>query len=208
MTRRKYKRLTFLLSLLVSGCIVIFFSADVFAHGHESGNSGGTSTDKPVFNVEETIMEQLDFGTIDTESQDKTEITISMDGPVEKNEITEQDIAEIVDYTTTFVEYLPFAGGIAIAYVTAGWSIPLSAFAGGAYAYGTSRLSGKNRDDSTQSGLNSFAGGFAPGGPPGQTIAGEILNQMQQHGHSDSAPVNSPHAGAELNSTTGQVTQR
>jgi hypothetical protein len=139
-----------------------------------------------------------------TQSVDPTSITISIDeeGP------NENDRAATIRNITAMVEALPYLGGIAVAYATAGSSVYLSALAGGVYAYTTSRLSGANEDDSRRGGVNSTLAGGAPGGPIGQAIAGEVLTQMQENANSYTAPTNNPRSGAELNSTTGQVTQR
>ena len=105
---------------------------------------------------------------------------------------------------TGLVPIFIFAGGIGLAYATAGWSIPLSAAAGGAYAYGTSSNTGADRRGDAIKGTAS--GFFGP--PPTQALANEAMNQIEEHGskYAPNQNVRNPDfQGAQLNPSTGQA---
>jgi hypothetical protein len=212
------KQFNLFLFLVLISFMTLFATGTAFACNGGGGGGGGGGSDSggggsvgddviatdTKFNVEATAEEELVFENPYSESAEATPTTIEIDG----NAPTEQDRAATIRNITAVVESLPYAGGIAVSVATSGWSVPASALAGGLYAYGTSRLSGSNEDDSRRSGVNSTLAGFAPGGPAGQAVAGEVLSEMQDKTPNYSAPTAGPNRGAELNSNTGQVTQR
>jgi len=118
--------------------------------------------------------------------------------------MTDEQFEQLLDFGE-------FAGGIAVAYGTGGSSTTVSALAGGAFTAVVSVIRGRSGEDATQATAISTVSGYAPGGPIGQAIAGQTLNEVvEAQGHMShyDAPTNNPGSGAELNSTTEQVTQR
>jgi hypothetical protein len=156
----------------------------------------------------DAIVGELDFTPPNTESADPTEVTIEIDGdtPNVPTITTPQGQAEAIDAITEIVIILPVIGGIALGVATLPLSLPVQVGLGIAYAAGTSHLSGGSSEDNIKSAGASGLAGLVPTNPVNQTIIGIALSNLPDGG--DNSDVQAPSSGAELNSTTGQVTQR
>ena len=154
----------------------------------------GGNTHPAIYDENGSIEFNQDLEFVD---ENGSMVSVDRTAPVQYVEpMTEEEWQTVMNVTA-------YGGGLALAYATSGWSIPVSAAAGGYYAYATARSLGASEMEARRSGVNAFLGGLASGSPGRQATATETLTYMQDHSSDYSAPTNNPYSGAELSQTTG-----